>query len=129
MKKSLFTQKNNFSHNKNWSSLLKNIEIERKQAVLKNNSDLYDYGANNPVRYIDPDGFSEIDHSSLKKINEAESYRSNMRTCDSYIKQTLKITNQIGNLQQKIGQLKNEIFDMEIEYKEIPQKQYSYDYC
>ena len=56
MKKSLFTQKNNFSHNKNWSSLLKNIEIERKQAVLKNNSDLYDYGANNPVHYIDPDG-------------------------------------------------------------------------
>ena len=56
MKKSLFIQKNNFSHNKNWSSLLKNIEIERKQAILKNNSDLYDYGANNPVKYTDPDG-------------------------------------------------------------------------
>ena len=55
---------------------------------------------------------------SLQTLNEVSRYRSNTRICESYIKETIKIRNQIGSLEQKIGYLENEIFDMKVEYKE-----------
>ena len=48
--------KNINSRSKNWVSLIKSVEIRQKRAVRPYYANLYAYGANNPVKYTDPDG-------------------------------------------------------------------------
>lgn len=41
---------------KNWVTTLNSLEMQLKKQVRPQNSNLYAYAANNPVRYIDPNG-------------------------------------------------------------------------
>ncbi|MBC6719227.1 hypothetical protein [Treponema sp. Marseille-Q4130] len=70
--------KNYYSPQKKWILLLNTAEIRRKTQVRQPYCNLYAYGANNPVRYIDPDGRYLI--NNIKVFNNygrpetAESY-------------------------------------------------------
>ena len=48
--------KNYYSPQKKWILLLHTAEIRRKTQVRQPYCNLYAYGANNPVRYMAPDG-------------------------------------------------------------------------
>ena len=51
-----FLNKNLKSYAKNWLAPVKYAEMQSKNAVRNQYTNLYAYGANNPVHYIDPDG-------------------------------------------------------------------------
>jgi len=60
--------KNYYSPQKKWILLLHTAEIRRKTQVRQPYCNLYAYGANNPVHYIDPDG-RVTKHKDLKGID------------------------------------------------------------
>ena len=55
-----------YSPQKNWILPLNTAEIRRKKQVRQSYCNLYAYGANNPVRYIDPDGREDDEPIILK---------------------------------------------------------------
>jgi len=57
----IFLKKNYNSSPVNWPMLLNSTEIRHKNVFCKQYCNLYDYGANNPVRYIDPTGRNSED--------------------------------------------------------------------
>ena len=65
--------KNINSRSKNWVSLIKSVEIRQKRVVRPYYANLYAYAANNPVRYVDPDGRFLLDSKSAKEYAQSNS--------------------------------------------------------
>ena len=65
--------KNYYSPQKKRILLLNTAEIRRKRQVRQPYCNLYAYGANNPVRYIDPDGNFLLDSKSAKEYAQKNS--------------------------------------------------------
>ena len=63
-----FLNKNLKSYAKNWLAPVKYAEMQSKNAVRNQYTNLYAYGANNPVHYIDPDGRSPF--AFIKRTEE-----------------------------------------------------------
>ena len=66
-----FLNKNLKSYAKNWLAPVKYAEIQSKNAVRNQYTNLYAYGANNPIHYTDPDGRKTISaqvQELIKKI-------------------------------------------------------------
>lgn len=64
---------------------------------------------------MDPDG-REDELSYLEKQNEIARYRTNINTFDFYMNESLKLSVEIGELQKEIGEIKNENFNIAIDY-------------
>ena len=88
--------KNYYSPQKKWILLLHTAEIRRKTQVRQPYCNLYAYGANNPVRYIDPTGRSAWDDTVSWTPNLEENFR------EKFIKNTEKLVKDAQSKNQTI---------------------------
>ena len=61
-------EKKDWSGRKSWPCLVNSVEFSQKKVLCPANGNLYAYGANNPVHYIDPDG-NDIKEVTLYNIS------------------------------------------------------------
>ena len=54
--------------------------------------------------------------SYIEEQNEIARYRTNIKTFDFYMKESLEISAEIGDLQKEISKLKNENFELALDY-------------
>ena len=85
---------------KYWLSTLNSLEMQLKKQVCPQNSNLYAYAANNPVRYIDPDGNDVLlaDYNRTTNTMTLTYYKmdSNYRITGVY-EYSFKMTNDVRN--------------------------------
>ena len=135
--------KNNFPH-KNWLSLLNVHEKQRKKTSRPTYSNLYAYAANNPVRYLDPDGRLPEDSVPLTQeqnktvisaqdsallaidefLNKLNSYDGNDLNFENYI---LNIIGYNIKNESERNQLKDSIKKISLSLYDMTQNDYRYD--
>ena len=107
--------KNYYSPQKNRILLLHTAEIRRKTQVRQPYCNLYAYGANNPVHYIDPTGkwflIADMLYSFLKLMFGTQNSNWWQETLNSFIASWTHPSEHIEDIKEIINSMREWLFD------------------